>query len=521
MPAGSPLGEDAEVYDDELLHEISGGFSDRISVFPLVGDIIRALGGLLRRRKELDAETLVNLTVETVTTNKLIAREDVARLTRISAVTNNNLVPFMNGGPAGEYWDTARNGFYEWIDRSNESIIGIELGFKADDYGLEVSTRLINKKKADPDVSITLLIDGFVSIIMQKPSTDFEKNTVDMILDMRKVGIDVRINDSPNPLSSDFFAANHIKLWIFDGEAAFFGGVGIETQFRKILYDEMDLVQGPFVRTLNMIALLLLANQKSALIDPTRTQEINELPKEKILSLFAKDLPIAGSVTLKLSINVPGYVQDARKEYADLLSRDDLEEVYIIAPYFSDEKIARALMRAAKRLSKKPRSGTELQGDKRIHIVFPTKQENRMIADISKYYAYRLRNNPVVDTRQLFVQTDSGTFNMLHAKQMVVVLMDRSRNWTKYVKFGGSYNPAGKGQHMWELNATAYNGSWEMSDEGPAAPASNQIRDYLDEVMKVVVDRYSVPFPWGEAGVKLSLWERFVMNLAETFWFLT
>lgn len=84
-----------------------------------------------------------------------------------------------------------------------------------------------------------------------------------MIADMKSVGINIYINDSWNPLSSDFLAANHSKLWVFDGEAAFFGGIGIESQFRKLLYDEMDLVQGPFVKLFTTMALLIMANQKN------------------------------------------------------------------------------------------------------------------------------------------------------------------------------------------------------------------------------------------------------------------
>ena len=80
-------------------------------------------------------------------------------------------------------------------------------------------------------------------------------------------GIDVRINDSWNPLSSDFLAANHVKLWIFDGKAAFVGGIGIESQFIKTLYDQMDLIEGPFVRTLTLMAFLLMANQRRNLVD--------------------------------------------------------------------------------------------------------------------------------------------------------------------------------------------------------------------------------------------------------------
>ena len=176
----------------------------------------------------------------------------------------------MNGGPLGENWNTSPNGFYDWIDnKSSESIIGIELGFKADEYGREVSRRLIEKKRANPDMYVGLLIDGFVSILMMKLESldDFQRNTLAMIKEMKEAGIDVRINDSWNPATSDFLAANHIKLWIFDGRAAFIGGIGIESQFIKKLYDQMDLIQGPFVRTLTLISVLLFANQRRSLVD--------------------------------------------------------------------------------------------------------------------------------------------------------------------------------------------------------------------------------------------------------------
>ena len=55
-----------------------------------------------------------------------------------------------------------------------------------------------------------------------------------------------------DPGSSDFLSVNHVKMWIFDGNEAFFGGIGIESQFVEELYDQMDLVTGPFVKTLNM-----------------------------------------------------------------------------------------------------------------------------------------------------------------------------------------------------------------------------------------------------------------------------
>src|SRR5205807_2328850 len=250
-----------------------------------------------------------------------IFREDIARLTKVAPLIGNYEVPYMNGGPAGENWNHANNGFYDWIDnKSQESILGIELGFKADNYGLEVSKKLIEKKKANPNASINLLIDGFVSILMQKsPSSlnDFENNTIRMIDDMRRVGINVFDNDSWNPLSADFLAANHIKLWVFDGRIAFFGGIGIESQFRTLLYDEMDYVQGPFVKILTMMALLLLTNQKGHADPEANVEQIYQMKKEEIQKLFIKNTSEQGSVRMKISMDVPGYTQDAQRDYVE------------------------------------------------------------------------------------------------------------------------------------------------------------------------------------------------------------
>ncbi len=106
---------------------------------------------------------------------------------------------------------------------------------------------------------------------------------------------------------------------------------------------------------------------------------------------------------------------------------------------------------------------------------------------------------------------------MLHAKQMVIVLKDVTRNWTKYVKFGGSYNPAGRAQNMWELNATEFCNTWDESDEDEGN-SPNPIKDYLNNVMKNATDNYSIPYPWGSKDVKLSILDRISMNVARWLW---
>ena len=89
-------------------------------------------------------------------------------------------------------------------------------------------------------------------------------------------------------------------------------------------------------------------------------------------------------------MDVPGYIQDAQRDYIELLKRRDVDEIFIMAPYFSDHKVAKALVIAADRLvAKYPEvknqgsKGTtnqdnnkEISGDrndstkKRIHIPY-------------------------------------------------------------------------------------------------------------------------------------------------------
>jgi hypothetical protein len=277
------------------------------------------------------------------------------------------------------------------------------------------------------------------------------------------------------------------------------------------------------------MALLLMANQKNELTT-NESGQYGWITKDRLQQIFEKNKDITeGIIRMKISMNVPGHVQDAQHEYISLLRRADVEEIYIMAPYFSDDKIARALIVTANRLRdkliKKELPDDDIESTprwnstdhKKIHVIFPKKQENRLIEEVSRYYAYYLRNNPVVETRQFYAE-NSEKYEMLHAKQMVVVLHNKKRNWVKYVKFGGSYNPAGRAQNMWEMNAVAINGSWEESDEGPSAAIDNPIRDYLNNVMRVVVAKYSEPFPWGQTSVELSPLQKFFMRLSQLLW---
>jgi hypothetical protein len=93
-------------------------------------------------------------------------------------------------------------------------------------------------------------------------------------------------------------------------------------------------------------------------------------------------------------MKVPGYVQDAQHEYISLLRRTDVQEICMMAPYFSDDKITRALIVTANRLRdklNKKRLADDIESTpwwnskdhKKIHVIFP-KQENRLIEEVSR-----------------------------------------------------------------------------------------------------------------------------------------
>jgi len=115
----------------------------------------------------------------------------------------------------------------------------------------------------------------------------------------------------------------------------------------------MDLVQGPFVRLLTTMALLIMTNQKNRADLSDNIKQFHEMQKEELEELFLKKETERGGVTMKLSMNVPGYIQDSQRDYIKLLSRKDVDEIYIMTPYFSDDKVARALIKAAERLRDK------------------------------------------------------------------------------------------------------------------------------------------------------------------------
>jgi len=208
-----------------------------------------------------------------------------------------------------------------------------------------------------------------------------------------------------------------------------------------------------------------------------------------------------------------------------------------MAPYFSDDKIARALVKTAKKLEKKEygkikneikedskglskteiksKVESKLRKNKKVHVIFPKKQENVIIAEISKYYSYLMRNNKIVETRQFRAEKDGEVYEMLHAKQMIVIL--EKENWKKYVKFGGSYNPAGRAHNMWELNTIAYCGKWHESDE--EYTENNPIKEYLEKIMKQDLEHNTESFPWGEEIYKASILEKTIMKLAQMLFF--
>ena len=99
-----------------------------------------------------------------------------------------------------------------------------------------------------------------------------------------------------------------------------------------------------------MMALLVMTNQKGHADAGANVKQIYEMSKQEIEKLFIKKRTEKGNISMKISMDVPGYIQDAQRDYIGLLKRRDVDEIFIMAPYFSDHKVAKALVIAADRL---------------------------------------------------------------------------------------------------------------------------------------------------------------------------
>lgn len=54
---------------------------------------------------------------------------------------------------------------------------------------------------------------------------------------------------------------------------------------------------------------------------------------------------------------------------------------------------------------------------------------------------------------------------------------------------------------------------------GLNAPYENPVRDYLQNVMKDVVQKYTEPFAWGTVDVKLTPLDKLTVFVARHLWF--
>jgi len=63
-----------------------------------------------------------------------------------------------------------------------------------------------------------------------------------------------------------------------------------------------------------------------------------------------------------------------------------------------------------------------------------------------------------------------------------------------------------------------YFGNWETSDVLDVLN-SNPIKEYIENVFKLIIQEYSEPFPWGELNAKISIIDRIIMKASQLMWF--
>ena len=79
-----------KIYDDDLARIVSEEFSDRLGVFFVIGDAIRAIRGSAHR-SEISSDQFVKIGLEKIVSRRHVFREDIAKLTKIDSIIGNSV----------------------------------------------------------------------------------------------------------------------------------------------------------------------------------------------------------------------------------------------------------------------------------------------------------------------------------------------------------------------------------------------------------------------------------------------
>lgn len=275
------------------------------------------------------------------------------------------------------------------IQGARSSVVVHIFGLQADEWGWEVAMLLGQKAREGVKVHVLADRDGARMSALHKHAS------AEIFKFWDQVGVKYAFYDSSlNPFNQDkFLHFDHRKYFIIDGKAAYTTGYTLEQHMRKEMFDLAVRAEGPVVGQMQASFFLnYMANGGK--------------PGEKDFQAFtARYFPepkAAGGMKARVAINVPWRQHRVTESYFSRISGAS-RNVYVINPYFTDNKIVEALIKAAA-------NGAE------VKVVLPLKPENPLNSHNSLYHAYRLHKSGV----KVFLYQGPEKFGRLHGKGLLV-----------------------------------------------------------------------------------------------------
>ncbi|MBI4350385.1 MAG: phosphatidylserine/phosphatidylglycerophosphate/cardiolipin synthase family protein [Elusimicrobia bacterium] len=275
------------------------------------------------------------------------------------------------------------------IQGARSSVVVHIFGLQADEWGWEVAMLL--GQKARDGVKVHVLADrsGARMTALHKHAS------AEIFKFWDQVGVKYAFYDSSmNPFNQDkFLHFDHRKYFIIDGKVSYTTGYTLEQHMRKEMFDLAVRAEGPVVGQMQASFFLnYFANGGAA-----REGNFDAFSRR-----YFPEPGSAGGMKARVALNIPWRQHRVTESYFSRIS-GARKSVHVINPYFTDDKIVAALLKAAA-------NGAE------VKVVLPLKPENALNSGNSLYHAYDLHKRGV----KVFLYRGPEKFGRLHGKGLLV-----------------------------------------------------------------------------------------------------
>ncbi len=223
--------------------------------------------------------------------------------------------------------------FIDAVEGAERSIDIRTYIFDNDDYATAIADRL---KRRSADVKIKVLMDGLGTLIAAGATPESappDAAGAGWIADYLELesNVDVRMQSNP------WFTGDHTKTIVVDSEVAFIGGMNIGREYRYDWHDLMMEVRGPVVGVIDHE--FRLAWRRAGFLGEFGYLAGSLWPR------VARDM--GAGYAVRMLVTKPWNSEIFRTQLAAIRTAE--RYIYIQNPYFSDDRILIALIKARRR----------------------------------------------------------------------------------------------------------------------------------------------------------------------------